>query len=232
MSVDYAAIYARHAREYDALISAEDCDHNLLPALRSLCAVDGISVLDVGAGTGRLTRLLAPYARRVVAVDRAPAMIDVARARMEGASNVAFHVADASKLPCETASAELCVAGWVFGHLRHWMPDGWRDEIAKCLAEMDRVSRPGGTVVVIETLGTGSTEPRAPNASLAEYYHWLETVQGFTRAQIRTDYEFASVQESAQITGFFFGDDFARRVIEHGWRRVPECTGVWSRKSV
>ncbi|HEY2370390.1 MAG TPA: hypothetical protein VGH87_28535 [Polyangiaceae bacterium] len=47
-------------------------------------------------------------------------------------------------------------------------------------------------------------------------------------AAIRTDYEFASVEEAASITGFFFGEAFAERVREKNSARVPECTGVWT----
>ena len=45
---------------------------------------------------------------------------------------------------------------------------------------------------------------------------------------IRTDYRFDDVDTAAAVTGFFFGDQFAARVRRESWRRVPECTGIWS----
>jgi hypothetical protein len=69
--------------------------------------------------------------------------------------------------------------------------------------------------------------PAPPSRELAEYYAWLEEEQGFTRDAIRTDYLFASVDEAAAVTGFFFGAGFAERVRAEGWTRVPECTGIW-----
>jgi hypothetical protein len=107
------------------------------------------------------------------------------------------------------------------------MPDGWRDLVSRGLAEMRRACQPGAPVVVVETLGTGEEEPRPPSPELAEYYEWLES-QGFTRAAIRTDYRFATVEDAARITGNFFGADFAERVRREGWARVPECTGLWT----
>jgi hypothetical protein len=42
-----------------------------------------------------------------------------------------------------------------------------------------------------------------------------------------SDYDFPSVARAAEVTGFFFGADFARRVESERWTRIPECTGIW-----
>ena len=103
--------------------------------------------------------------------------------------------------------------------------------IGRALAELERALRPGGTLVVIETLGTGRTEPAPPTPELAEYFAWLEGEQGMRRVAIRTDYRFADVEAAARATGFFFGAEFAARVRREGWARVPECTGLWWRRA-
>ena len=228
--MDHRDIYANHAAAYDRLVGAEDCDGALLPALRAVAPVEGRDVLEVGAGTGRITRLLAAAGARVVGFDRSPAMIEVARRHLEtmGADTCRLGVADARHLPVPSGWADLAVAGWVFGHFRSWFPETWRDEVGQALGEMARALRPGGTLVVVETLGTGSEVPRPPTERLAEYFRWLEEERGFRRAEIRTDYRFAQVEEAAEVTGFFFGEEFAARVRREQWTRVPECTGVWS----
>src|SRR5262249_36942398 len=81
--MDHAHIYAHHAAEYDPLVSAEDCDGHLLPAIEAVAPIAGTAVLDVGAGTGRIMRLVASRAARVVGVDRSAAMLDVARRHLE-----------------------------------------------------------------------------------------------------------------------------------------------------
>src|SRR5262249_23430218 len=65
---------------------------------------------------------------------------------------------------------------------------------------------------------------------LAEYVAWLEGERGLARVAIRTDYLFPNMETAARTTGFFFGDAFADRVRCEGWRRVPECTGLWWRR--
>ncbi len=95
---------------------------------------------------------------------------------------------------------------------------------------MDRALAPGGTLMVIETLGTGTDVPAPPTAELAEYYAWLEGEWGMRRETVRTDYRFPDVTSAARITGFFFGAEFGELVRERRWTRIPECTGLWSRR--
>ena len=50
----FAQIYAQHADEYDALVSREDYEGNLMPALQAIRALQRLDIVEFGAGTGRL----------------------------------------------------------------------------------------------------------------------------------------------------------------------------------
>jgi len=191
--------------------------------------IDDATVADIGAGTGRIARLVAPRARALLLVERAAPMLAVATARLE-AMGVAFtaHIGDARSLPLDTGVADVAIAAWVFGHFRHWMPHGWRDDVGRAITEMDRVTRPGGRIVVIETLGTGHTEPRRHEA-LDEYFAELEARWGFRRSWVRTDYVFESVDRAVEVCRPFFGEALAAAIRENGWSRVPECTAFFVR---
>ena len=221
-------MYETRAAAYDELISAEDVDHALPAALDRLVGIDGAVIADVGAGTGRFARLLARRAKHVHLIDRAAPMLEVARERLaaDGLTNVTIHVSDARALPLADASVDAAVAGWVFGHFPHWMPDDWRDEVGVALAEMRRVVKRGGTIVIVETLGTGHETPRT-HAKLDPYFAWLTTEQGFLRSVLRTDYGFPDPETAARICGSFFGEELAATIRERGWARVPECTSVF-----
>jgi len=224
-------IYRQGADAYDRLVGAEDADGSLPPALAEVARVRGARALDVGCGTGRVTRtLLALGARAVVGVDRAPAMLEVA-ARSLPADRVTLIEGDARAIDLAAIGGEgsfdLATAGWCFGHFRSWMPEGWREEIGRALDGMERAVAPGGTLVVIETLGTGHTEPRHHEA-LEEYFSLLES-RGYARRWIRTDYAFASSDEAAQVLGAFFGEALIARIRAEDLARVPECTGIWHR---
>lgn len=81
------------------MLSAEGISPGFLRLLEAepLATMD---VLDVGTGQGRLALALAPHCRRVVGIDREPALIDEARRRAEAAGliNVEFAVADADQV--------------------------------------------------------------------------------------------------------------------------------------
>ncbi|MDX1615839.1 MAG: class I SAM-dependent methyltransferase [Candidatus Promineifilaceae bacterium] len=226
--IDYRAIYNTKADLYQRLVSREDAPRNLLPALQAIRPLAGLDVVELGAGTGRLTRLVANLARRVVAVDIAPAMLAEAMVQVEG---VPAHwiQADNRCLPLSGEQADLALAGWSLGHFVGWYGAAWSDEVGRAVTEMRRVLRPGGVLVILETLGTGRTRPQPPTAGLAAYYRYLEEEVGCEHTWIRTDYRFASAAEAKLLLSFFFGARLAREALSSGATTVPECTGLWWR---
>ncbi len=86
--------------------------------------------------------------------------------------------------------------------------------------------RPGGTIIILETLGTGYETPHSPD-SLMAYYAFLEEEEGFSSTWIRTDYQFESLTEAEALTRFFFGESMADKVISEDPVILPECTGIW-----
>lgn len=225
----FQEIYANHADQYEALVAREDYEGNILKTIENIRPLANLEVVEFGAGTGRLTLMLAPLVKSVQAFDNSRAMLDVTFAKLQkfGLNNVSVDVADNRSIPLPEASADLTIQGWSFGHFCGWYPDTWRQEIGKCLVEMRRLVRSGGTLIMLETLGTGRETPLAPTPALAEYYAWLESEQGFSSTSIRTDYQFESLQEAENLSRFFFGDELAEAVIHNQWVILPECTGVW-----
>ena len=150
-------------------MSREDGQGNLLLVLRRACTLEGAEVVELGAGTGRLTRLVAGRARSVRAYDGFPAMVEEGRRRVAaaGLANVAFAVASNDAIPEPDRSADLTLAGWTLGHCVGWYPASWTADVTKALREMLRITRPGGTLIVLETLGTGREPPEPPKPAVA-----------------------------------------------------------------
>lgn len=225
----FREIYAAHADRYDRLVACEDYRGRLLPALAAIHPLRGARVAEFGAGTGRITALLAPHVRSIRAFDASHHMLSTAAHRLRGMVNVALAVADNRALPLPAACADLAIEGWSFGHAVGWYPEAWREHIGVALDEMRRVLRPGGAMILIETLGTGCSTPCPPSPGLIKLYAWLESEHGFSRVEIRTDYRFASRQEAEELVRFFFGDELADQVARARRRTLPECTGIWWR---
>ncbi len=229
--MDFKTIYAQHAESYDRLIRAEDYQGVLLPAIEKICPLSGLNVVEMGAGSGRFTRMLAPRVGHILACDGSAHMLGFCKASMQqlDLSNWNTIVADNRRLPVRTSVADLAIAGWSFGHAVGWHTTTWREEIGMAVAEMLRVLRPGGTAIIFETLGSGRKTPLPPNEGLADYYRWLEQGQGFNHTWLRTDYAFASRAEADELTGWFFGAPMETSEGPDGTAIVPECTGVWWR---
>jgi ArsR family transcriptional regulator len=98
---------------------------------------------DLGCGTGQLAEAVAPYVRRVVAVDGSDDMLAAARVRLDGAANVALKRGDLESLPLKNGELDAAVLSLVL----HYAPDP-----ARALGEVARVVKPGGRVLVVDML--------------------------------------------------------------------------------
>jgi ubiquinone/menaquinone biosynthesis C-methylase UbiE len=240
---DFKKIYATQAAKYEKMVAREDYEGNLLPALGEIRPFTNQTIIELGAGTGRLTRLLAPHVCRITAMDISPHMLGVAREQLDlagfskseateehkPARSVELAAADNRHLPIADQTADVAIVGWSLGHFVGWYTADWQDQIGQALAEMARALRPDGTIIILETLGTGRETPQPPHEGLAAYYNWLENEHSFSHTWIRTDYRFASVDEADALTRFFFGEELADHVRRDNLTILPECTGIWWR---
>ena len=98
---------------------------------------------DLGCGTGQLTNTIAPHVQRVIAVDASSDMLDAARERLADAPNVDLRRGELESLPIETGELHAAMLSLVL----HYSP-----EPPRALAEVARVLRPGGRVLVVDML--------------------------------------------------------------------------------
>ena len=224
---DLKAIYAADAEQYDQLVAREDFLHNLIPAIQQVQPLSGLDVVELGAGTGRLTCLMAPFVKSLRACDASPAMLAVARARLtrSGLTCCQIQVADHRHLPVVGGCADLAISGWSLCYAALDHPGRWQETLGQALGEMRRVLRPGGTLIILETLGTGCETPHPPGI-LKDYLAYLDT-DGFRSTWFRTDYRFDTLAEAEMLVRFFFGDELAERTVKENWAILPECTGLW-----
>jgi len=129
-------------------------------ALRLLVEFTGAgpedTVLDVACGGGLVVCAFARAARHATGIDLTPAMIERARAlqKEQGLSNVTWKLGDVLPLPFADRSFSIVTSRFAFHHF----PDP-----GAVLAEMKRVSVPGGRVAVVDT------DASADSAKAAEF---------------------------------------------------------------
>jgi len=95
-------------------------------------------VLDVGTGTGIISRLLSPLVRHVTAIDSSPDMLN----KTDGLCNVDYRLCDVRDLPWKADAFDKVVARYVFHHITLGA--------SKAMAECYRVLRPNGIMVFAE----------------------------------------------------------------------------------
>ncbi len=108
---------------------------------------------DLGTGTGVLAARLAPFAGRVVAVDRSGEMLSTARVRMENVENVDLRQGDLEALPVSDGELDIAILALVL----HYVVDP-----PAVLAEVRRALKPGGRIILLDMRrhdrGPGFTE--------------------------------------------------------------------------
>jgi len=215
MSDQQRKIYQSDADRYDALVSREDYQGNIRRVLEEIVSPDDLDVLDLGAGTGRLTLILAPRAKSIRAFDSSAEMLRVCRERLiaSGLSNWQVDVADHRNLPVEDHSVDVVVSGWSVSYLAVWNPEQANQELDKWLLEMRRVLRKDGMIILFESLGTGNESPMRLE-HVETTYQWLDD-NGFQNKWIRTDYQFESIEEAEELSRFFFGDELGDKVKQN-----------------
>lgn len=227
---DHFEIYRSQAEKYDLMVSKADYNGNLLSTLQNIVPLESSTVAEFGAGTGRLTRLLAPIVKHIYAFDRSQHMLDVANQKLQsnGFTNWQTAVADHRKVDLADEAADLAISAWSVCYLVQRNDDCWQIEVPKALAEMERVLRPGGTIILIETLGTGETHPNPPKHLIPYYDYLIEN--GFQHTAIRTDCKFNDLEEAEMLTRFFFPQEMVGKIkLTDAGVILPECTGIWWR---
>lgn len=126
-----------------------------------------MAVADVGGGTGFLTEALAGLVRRVYLVDASEEMLAVARKNLSRWNNVEFHLSDGLSLPFPDESLDAVFANMYLHHTPN--PQA-------AIAEMVRILRPGGRLVITDL-------DEHPYAWLKE--EMADVWQGFARSSLR-----------------------------------------------
>jgi ArsR family transcriptional regulator len=154
-----------------------------------------LTLADIGCGTGSLTFELARFAGKVIGIDLSREMLRRARAicKERELRNVEFRQGDALNLPLKSHSIDAAFCVMVL----HFLPDPQR-----AIADLCRITRRGGTVIVVDLVKHKQDWMREQMA-----HRWL----GFEKPQIESWFRNAGLaQVDYELTGAFAGEKMAR----------------------
>jgi SAM-dependent methyltransferase len=166
-------------------------------AARWLVPEDAQLVVELGAGTGKLTRAIAALGVRVVAVEPDPRMLAVLqRLGLDGIEG------SAEAVPLGAGEADVVLAGSAL----HWF------DLDAALPEFHRVLRPGGRIA----FGWNHRDERHPTIAAMSEVIYASRPSRQTSGWRRRDWP------AAVVTGGLFGD-VEHTVIEHVHELPPEA---------
>jgi ubiquinone/menaquinone biosynthesis C-methylase UbiE len=129
--------------------------------------IKDIKILDIGAGTGRLSVLLAKGGAQVTALDVSPKMLDMLKKKNKDIQTV---VGDAESLLFEDNSFDIVTAAFLIVHLKN--PSRFFDEVYRILKD-------GGVFVVtnINQKNSPLVKTKAGEIIIESFYHRPEKIR-------------------------------------------------------
>ncbi len=147
---DSQAFFGRIAGEWDAVRAELFGRGFTAEALLGLVPGEW-QVADLGCGTGNISELLAPFVKRIVAVDQAGPMLRAAKKRLKPHGNVEFVKGRVTAIPIEEGEMDAAALGLVLHHL---------ERPVEALTETRRILKAGGAALVIDMREHDRTEYR------------------------------------------------------------------------
>lgn len=137
------------SRRVEAIYSTPDVVAQRRAVLQALELCPGERVLDVGSGPGFLAAdmgLAVGDSGRVCGIDISEPMVAISRRRCASLAHVEFQAGNATRLPFPDGDFDVAVSTQVYEYLSD-------SDVTSALAELYRVLRPGGRVLVLDTDG-------------------------------------------------------------------------------
>ena len=170
--------FASASGQWDRLRADLFGEHFQLHALLALIDPT-LTVGDLGCGTGQVSELIAPHVAKIVAVDGSADMVQAARRRLKGVSQVEVRRGDMEALPIDDGQLDVAVIALVLHHV----PDP-----ARALSEVSRVLKSGGRLLIVDMLPHDRVEYQQQMGHV-----WL----GFSQPTIRKYLEAAGFERPA-----------------------------------
>ncbi|MBL3688051.1 ubiquinone/menaquinone biosynthesis methyltransferase [Leucobacter zeae] len=206
-AADVSAMFDEVSPRYDLINDVLTAGNDRLWRIATTRAVaprKGMRILDLAAGTGTSSAALAAHGAHVVAADFSEGMLEEGRRRHAGNPLIEFVHADATDLPFADDSFDAATISYGLRNV---------SDPRRALAEMARVVKPGGRVVIAEFSTPPSALVRRPYAFYGK--HVLPRIAGAINRDAAAAYHYLNESieawpDQAELARWMRGAGFER----------------------
>ena len=157
-------IYNNYSLQYDELVNHEDYNNNLSNYLLEKFNFNGKTIIELGVGTGRVTKIFAERAQSIFCYDKSQHMLNKAKINLNHhTSKIEFSQCDNYNIKKIKEKTDIVIEGWSFGHSISENQKDIETLTNRLYSDCVNLLNKNGIIIIIETLGTNVTNASAPS---------------------------------------------------------------------
>lgn len=205
--------YENEPELYDEITEREDPENKILKILLKHYDFKNKTVLDLGAGTGRLVIPLSKESKLMYALDTSVPLLGILKKKVKDKNikNIKILNTSYSKIPLPDNSLDMIISSWSF--------PGHSEDKESDLKEITRVLKEGGKIIIILSSDKGELQnirKRVFKESLrrtGERLQWLRS-KGFKKqTEMEIDVNFGTVEMTRKL-GMFWGPHMVEYLLK------------------
>ena len=213
----HAELYDSEAEKFDDISLHEDTAGKLRQFLLERFSFDGKTVLEAGAGAGRITDYYVDRAKRVVVTDAYESMVGMLKQKFAGEDKVTASLCDHRQLISRFPEPfDVFISAFSFNY-------AFDPSVGDYDAFLDRILPPAKQHIIIECCGFYEEFDYLPPESV-RYVQALEN--RFRKTVIGTEFVFSSPEQAVAAAKVLFSP-IAERVRQEGRAVIPEMIYVY-----
>ena len=213
----HAELYDSEAALFDDISLHEDTSGKLRQFLLERFSFVGKSVLEAGAGAGRITDYYADQAKRVVVTDAYESMVSILKQKYAGVDKITAALCDHRQLRSRFPEPfDVFLSAFSFNY-------AFDPSVGDYDAFLEQILPPAGQHIIIECCGFYETFDYLPPESI-RYVRALE--KRFRKTVLPTEFVFSSPEQAVAAAKVLFSP-IAERVRQQNRAVIPEMIYVY-----
>ena len=197
MEEKWQKTYEKEVEIYDTFSECEDEGNKILKKLLENFSFKDKIVLDIGCGSGKYVKLIAPLCKKYYALDISKPLLKLAKKKCKNIHNIEYIHANSENILLKNESVDVVFSSW-----------GLIGNIEKIMQEIMRVLKKGGEIWSFGNYPPGEFMKMRGASEIKWEKNFLEISKKYSLkiyAIVNTNFKFPNLNEAKRILGFIFG---------------------------